>query len=225
MFVVLIRTVILYTLAIASVRVMGKRQLGELQPTELVITLLLSEIIATPIENIEAPLFGTIIAVFLLISLEIITSFLNMKSIKFRSLMQGHPLIVIDDGKINQKLIKDLRFTVDDLLEALRQKDVFDISTVQYAIVETNGQMSVLLKSENGAPVCKDLNIKKEPEALQCTVIIDGETIGQDFSICNMSEKKIKRILEKENINIKDVFLMTIDKNEKKNIILRDNNE
>ena len=223
MFVTLIRMVILYLIAIASVRIMGKRQIGELQPTELVITLLLSEIIAIPIQETNVPLFNTLISVFLLVGFEIFASIFNMKSIKFRNFMQGHPLIVIDDGKIDQKLIKQLRFTIDDLLEALRQKDVFDISQVQYAIVETNGQMSVLLKPEYEPVVRKDLKINPQQTKLQCLVVADGQVITQDFDICKTDEKKLSKLLEKDKVKLNDIMLMTIDKNGNKNIVKKDN--
>jgi len=222
MFVTLIRMVILYIVAIASVRIMGKRQIGELQPTELVITLLLSEIIAIPIQETNIPLFNTLIAVFLLVGFEIFASVLNMKSIRFRNLIQGHPLIIIDDGKIDQKLIKQLRFTIDDLLEALRQKDVFDISQVQYAIVETNGQMSVLLKPEYEPVIREDLKINPQQTKLQCLVVADGQVISQDFDICKTNEKKLHKLLQKNKVKLDDIMLMTIDKNGNKNIIKKD---
>ncbi len=222
MFVTLIRMVILYIIAIASVRIMGKRQIGELQPTELVITLLISEIIAIPIQDTNIPLLNTLIAVFLLIGFEILTSIFNMKSVKFRTLIQGHPLIVINDGVINQDLIKQLRFTVDDLLEALRQKDVFDISQVQYAIVETNGQMSVLLKPEYEPVVCKDLKLNPQNTKLQCLVIADGEMVSQDFDICQTNKNKLSKIIKNEKIKLDDILLMTIDKNGNKNIIKKE---
>lgn len=222
MFVTLIRMIILYITAIASVRIMGKRQIGELQPTELVITLLISEIIAIPIQETNVPLFNTLIAVFLLVGFEIFASILNMKSIKFRNLIQGHPLIVIDDGKIDQKLIKQLRFTVDDLLEALRQKDVFDISQVQYAIVETNGQMSVLLKPEFEPVVREDLKINPQQTKLQCLVVADGQFVSQDFDICQTDKKKISQIIKNDKLKLDDIMLMTIDKNGNKNIIKKE---
>lgn len=149
MFVTLIRTGIIYILIIAAVRLMGKRQIGELQPSELVITILISEIAAIPLQDNGMPLVNTLVSIFLLIALEIISSVLNMKSGKFRDFMQGHSIILIRDGKLDQKKLTQLRFTMDDLLEALRQKDIFSIDEVQYAVVETNGTLSVLLKPEN----------------------------------------------------------------------------
>lgn len=211
MFVTLIRTVILYILAIASIRVMGKRQIGELQPSELVITLLISQIISIPIQDTDIPLVNTIIPIFLLVGFEILSSVLNMKSIKFRTFMQGNPIIIINDGVLNQKVLTDLRFTVDDLLEALRQKDVFDISQVQYAIVETNGQMSVLLKPQHDTVTREDLSLEPEPQGYKCPVIIDGKIVTQDFAICNMNKSKVHTIAEKEKLEIKDIMLMTVD--------------
>ena len=149
MLITLFRTLILYILIIFTMRVLGKRQIGELQPAELVITILLSEIIVIPMQDTEIPLVNTLIPVFVLSGFEMLVSFIGMKSIKFRSVMQGNPVIVIRDGKLNAKKLKELRFTTDDLAEALRKKDIFDISEVQYAIVETDGTLSVLLKKEN----------------------------------------------------------------------------
>lgn len=223
MFVTLIRTVILYILAIVSVRVMGKRQIGELQPSDLVVTLLISQIISIPIQDTDIPLVNTLIPIFLLVGFEILTSVFNMKSIKFRTFMQGHPVVIINDGNLNQKLLKELRFTIDDLLEALRQKDIFDISQVQYAIVETNGQISVLLKAEYDTVTREDLNLEPNPQGFKCPVIIDGKIVTQDFKICNMNKNKVHKIVEKEHIQIADIMLMTVDATGNHTIIRKDN--
>lgn len=223
MFVTLIRTVILYIFAIVSIRIMGKRQIGELQPSDLVVTLLISQIISIPIQDTDIPLVNTIIPICLLVGFEILTSVFNMKSIKFRSFMQGNPVVIINDGVLNQKLLKELRFTVDDLLESLRQKDVFDISQVQYAIVETNGQLSVLLKAEHDTVTRDDLNLRPEPQGYKCPVIIDGKIVTQDFNICNTNKKKIEKITRKENLQIQNILLMTVDATGNHTIIRKDN--
>ncbi len=211
MFVTLIRTLILYLLAIVSIRVMGKRQIGELQPSDLVVTLLISQIISIPIQDTDIPLVNTIIPIFLLVGFEILTSVLNMKSIKFRYFMQGHPVVIINNGVLNQKLLRELRFTVDDLMESLRQKDIFDISQVKYAFVETNGQVSVML-NDRYSPVTKsDMKIPPNDEAYKCTVVIDGKIVEESFDICRMNVADIKKIAEKEKIRICDIMLMTVD--------------
>jgi uncharacterized membrane protein YcaP (DUF421 family) len=223
MFVTLIRTIILYIMAIISVRVMGKRQIGELQPSDLVVTLLISQIISIPIQDTDIPLVNTLIPIFLLVGFEILTSVFNMKSIKFRSFMHGHPVVIINDGNLNQKLLKELRFTLDDLLEALRQKDVFDISQVQYAVVETNGQISVLLKAEYDTVTREDLNLIPDPQGFKCTVVIDGKIVSQDFKICNMNKAKVHQIAEKEKLQIQDIMLMTVDAAGNHTIIRKEN--
>ena len=203
-------------------RIMGKRQIGELQPTELVITLLLSEIIAIPMQDNDIPLVSTFIPALVLVGFEILTSLFSLKSVRFRTLIQGHSIIIIDNGKLNFKMIKELRFSIDDILEALRQKDVFDISKVQYAIVETNGNISVMLKPENEPVTMSDLNLPVEDNGLPCIVILDGQVIKADFRACHMTDEKLKRILKEDKIDIKNTLLMTVDKNGNKVVIRKD---
>ena len=150
----LIRGIIIYTVLIASVRIMGKRQIGELQPSELVITFLLSQIASLPMESGETPLLGCVISIVLLVSLEVISSVLIMKFSKIRSVFQGNSVLIINKGKILEKNLKNLRLTVEDLMEALRLKDIFDISTVYMAYIETNGSLSVKLKNECDNEIC-----------------------------------------------------------------------
>lgn len=222
MFVTIIRTVILYFIVICVVRLMGKRQIGELQPTELVITLLLSEIIAMPMEDNDIPLISTVVPVMLLVTLEIITSAVSMKSLKFRFLVQGHPIIIIRDGELQQKEMKKLRLTIDDILEALRQKDIFDISLVAYAIIETNGRMSVMLKPDFETVTNKNAGIASEDSGIPCVVITDGQIERSAFEDCNMTDEKLKSIIKRQNIDVGNTLLMTVDKSGKTVVIGRD---
>ena len=130
----LLRTFILFIIIVIALRIMGKRQIGQLQPAELVVTILLSEMAATPMQDNDIPMLNTVIAILVLVSLEIIMSLISLKSIKMRTLIQGNSVMLINNGKVDQKQMKRLRYTLDDLLEGLRQKDVFDINDVQYAI-------------------------------------------------------------------------------------------
>lgn len=159
MLIALFRSAILYVFIILTVRIMGKRQIGELQPAELVVTIMLSEILVIPMQDSKIPLINTIIPVLLVVGLEILVSVLSLKSVKFRSALQGNSLLVIRNGVLDQAQLKRLRFSTDDLLEALRKKDVFDISKVQYAMVETDGTLSVLLKPEEENPTRADFKI------------------------------------------------------------------
>ncbi|MCH5169785.1 MAG: DUF421 domain-containing protein [Oscillospiraceae bacterium] len=219
MFVTIIRTLILYFTVICVVRLMGKRQIGELQPSELVVTLLLSEIIAMPMENNDIPLISTIIPVMILVTLEIITSAISMKSLKFRFLVQGHPIIIIRNGVLQQKEMKKLRLTIDDILESLRQKDIFDISLVAYGIIETNGKMSVMLKPDYETVINKDAGIKPEDSGIPCVVITDGQIERSSFGDCNMTDEKLKKIIKEQKIDVGNTLLMTLDKSGKSVVI------
>lgn len=201
---------------------MGKRQLGELQPTELVITILLSEIAAIPMQDNALPLGNSIVAVLLLVALEVINSVVVLKSSKCRSFLQGNSLVVIRDGVVDQKQLKRLRFTMDDLFDQLRQKDVFDISDVRYAIVETNGQLSVMLKPEKETVTAEMADIPNETKGLLCMVINDGKFLKRSFKECETDEEKLYDILKKENTEINEVLFMVADKEGNYTIVKKD---
>lgn len=222
MLITLCRTVILYILVLLTFRILGKRQVGELQPADLVITLLLSEILVIPMQDTQIPLINTFIPVLVLIGLEILISVISIKSIKFRNLLQGNSLIVIRNGILDQKQLKRLRFTVDDLMEALRKKDVFDIAEVQYAIVETDGTLSILLKPPYRTPQAQALHAQEEDNGIPCVVISDGRVIQSDFKECGMSPKKLQNLLTSKKIEVKNIMLMTVDKSGNTNIIKKD---
>lgn len=219
---VIIRGIIIYIFIIATVRLMGKRQIGELQPSELVVTMLLSEIAAMPLQDSKISLIQSLTTIFLLAALEVIASVLALKSEKFRTLLQGHSVMVIKNGKIIQQNMKLIRFSVEDLIEALRLKDVFDISTVDYAYIETNGSLSVLLNGKSSTVTASDLNIEKEDEPLTCLVISDGKIINREFGICDLDEKKLLKILKKKHIKKENILLMTYSSDGKTNIVERE---
>lgn len=217
-----LRTVILLIIIVFAVRIMGKRQIGQLQPAELVVTILLSEIAATPMQDNDIPMLNTVVAILVLVSLEILMSALSLKSVRIRSLLQGNSLILIRDGKIDQPQMKRLRYTLDDLLEALRQKDVFDISDVQYAIAETDGTLSVMLKPEKRTVTREDMKINKPDGGLPCVVIMDGTVIRSDYNDCKMNDKKLYEILRKSGLKTDDVYLLTVDGKGNTNLIRKD---
>lgn len=212
MLISLIRAVILYFFVIFSVRIMGKRQIGELQPAELVITILISQIVTVPMQDNGFPLINTVIPVCILISLEIIMSIIAMKVPGIRRLISGNPKIIIRDGKIDQRALRQLRLTVDDLLEALRQKDVFDLAAVDYAIIETNGKLSVLLNPESQNATSGMVSAVPEDIGLTCTIISDGKIIKNGLKECDLQQKDIFRALTKNSLKMKQILLMTADK-------------
>lgn len=215
----LLRGLIIYVVVILAVRLMGKRQIGELQPTELVITILLSQIASVPLQSQEIPLVNTLTVIFFLVALEILCSAVNMKSKAFRTFLQGSPILIIREGRIIRSQLKKVRFTVEDLTEALRQKDIFDINQVQYAYIETNGSLSVLVKNAHSPVTISDADIKKAEAQLPCLVISDGKIIKGEFQYCAMTSKKLEGILKKENTALEDVMLMTAEKSGNYNII------
>lgn len=222
MLIALFRSIILYLLVLITLRILGKRQVGQLQPADLVFTILLSEILAIPMQDKEIPLINTLIPVLVLIGLEIIVSVLNLKSLKIRSLLQGHSLLVIRDGKLDQAQMRRLRFTLDDLTEELRKKNIFDISTVQYAFVETDGTVSAMLKPEFAPATAQDVNATNKKQSLPCIVILDGAIIESNFKECAMSTEKLEALLKKQKLKKENIMLMTLDSFGNQNIIKKE---
>ena len=221
MVVSLIRAAMLYGVVIFLIRLMGKRQIGELQPSELVITILISEVASLPMQDNSIPVINSLVALIVLVSFEIITSALSLKFHKLRNVMQGHPVIVIRNGEIDKNALKELRLTVNDLISALRQKDVFEISQVAYAIFETNGKISVLLKPQNKNLTPEDVKVSTEDNGLPFAIICDGEFNKNSAKEANVSKEDIERVLCKNNKRMKDILLMTVNKKKKYNIIER----
>lgn len=213
MSITLIRAVIIYITVILAVRIMGKRQIGELKPHELVVTVLVSQVASIPLEDNSMPLANMFIPILLFVSFEILASAISMKSLFFRNLLQGRPIFVIKNGKLDEKQMKRLRFTMDDLVDAVRQKDVFDISTVQDAVIETNGTVSVLQKSEYSPVTPHQLSLSVEEETTPISVVIDGKPVTEYFSQEKIRNSEIELIVQSANKDITKIMLLTIDDN------------
>ena len=211
----IIRTFIIYFLVIFTIRFMGKRQIGTLQPSELAITILVSNIASMPIENIDMPILYGITPILMLLCFEYITSTISLKSRKFRKIVSGKPIFVIEDGIVNQKALNVLRFTIDDLTESLRGCEVFDISEVAYAIVETNGKMNVIKKypAQNLTPSI--LQTTNKEITIPLVIISDGKLVKSNLNYLNLDINWVLDFLLKKNLQIKNIFIMTSDKNKK----------
>lgn len=220
----LTRAVILYAIAIFLIRLMGKRQIGELQPSELVITMLISEIASLPMQDNSIPMLSSIVSLFVLVSLEILISALSLRFHKLRTLMQGHPVIIIRNGQIDVKALRKLRISLNDLLSALRQKDVFEISQVSYAIFETNGKISVLLMPDYRNATASDLNLKPEDNGMPFAVICDGNFNKSAAKEADINLEETKRIATRKNLTFKDILLMNVNNKKKYEIIRKDKN-
>lgn len=208
MIISVIRTILLYIVIILAIRIMGKRQIGELQTSELVVTLLISDIAAIPMQNTEQSLLSGIVPILILIVCEIIISLLMLKRAGFRRIICGKPIVIISDGKINQSEMHQLRMSTEDLSEELRQQGIFNIEDVGFAIVETNGKLSVLKKPEKDIPTAEELGIKTNDKGLEVVVISDGEISKYSLKICGLNKDWLFDILKKENTELNDVFLM-----------------
>lgn len=216
---VIVRTAILYIFVTVGIRLMGKRQIGDMQPNELVVTLLISEIAAIPLQDMDQPVFIGIAAIFSLVIIEIFVSILSMKSYFLRKIINGKSVIVIKDGVIDQKAMKSVRMNIFDLVELLRSQEVFDIATVSFAVLEVNGSLSVLLKKDEKPVTAKDLSIRCEKSLLPLPVISDGKIITQSLQLLNVSRKELEKILQKKKIKAKDIFLMMMDSKGNENIM------
>ncbi|MDE6670870.1 MAG: DUF421 domain-containing protein [Ruminococcus sp.] len=210
MSIILIRSLILYILVIFSVRLMGKRQLGELQPSELVITILISNIATLPLEDTDIPLLLGITPILALVCFEVIVSWVNLVFPKFRKMISGSPKIIIRNGKTDPDILKELRFSVDDLMMSLREKDVFNIEDVQFAIVETTGNISVMKKQSVDTPERSDLGLKVKNYDPPQVIVSDGKVIPQAVKVMGI-QGSIEKILASLNLKLNDVFIMTAD--------------
>ena len=205
MFMLMIRTMLIYIFIIALMRLMGKRQLAELQPSELVSTILISNLASLSIESPEIPLAVSLLPVLLIVSMELLLSALCFKSSKTSSIISGKPIIVIENGVINQKSLRDLRFSIRDLMEALRAKEIFDPTEVQYALIETNGSLSVCRASDkpNNSGIEKPI-----------PVIIDGTVLCDNLIRCGKSQDWLGRILGSNHCTISQTLLLLGSEND-----------
>jgi uncharacterized membrane protein YcaP (DUF421 family) len=191
---------------------MGKRQIGQLQAYELVVIIMISELAAIPMQNTGIPLISGIIPIIVLVAAETTLSFISLKSERARGIICGKPSVLIEKSVIVENELKRLRYNINDLLEQLRLKDVADIADVEYAILETNGQLSIILKPQKRPVQPQDLNLTPEAEALPITLIIDGQIIQQNLPKANIDEKWLRNELSKAGIgSLKRVLFATLD--------------
>ena len=217
-----VRCIIIYFIVIAMVRLMGKRQIGELQPSELVITILISDVASMPLQNMEMPLLNTVTSLLILVMFEVLLSILSIKNRKVRKILQGNSVMIIKNGKLFEDRLRMIRYSVDDLMEALRLKDIFDISQVEYAYIETNGAISVELKPEHRTITPNDLSLITEKVSIPCLVICDGEIDESEFDVCNITKEKLQSSLDDKELSVKEILLMTVDSSGRSYIKLKE---
>ena len=204
----IVRTVLIYLCVLFAMRLMGKRQLGELQPEELVSTILISNLASISIESEEVPVTASLIPLFLIAALELLGSILSFQSQKFFNLMSGRPKTVILDGQIDQNALRTLRLTTADLMEALRGKDVFDPRDVSYAVVETNGSLSVALRPEREPATLSDLALKVQHSQATIPFVLDGQVLDDNLHWCGKNHAWLERTAEANTVLISEILLL-----------------
>lgn len=218
-----IRTLILFIIVVTVLRLMGKRQIGELEPIELVVMIMISDLATIPMQNTGTPLLVGIIPILTLLSVEILLSAIMVKSNFFRNIIGGSASIIIEDGKIKQKEMKRMRLTLDELIEELRQKGYLDLSQIKYAILETNGKLSIIPFPLFEKVNRQDMGIVKNNNDLFITVVSDGKIMKSELKKTGKDINWIVSQINKQGIKkLSGVFLMQIDPNEKTVIIRKE---
>lgn len=205
------RGAILYLVLILTVRLMGKRQVGQMEPSEIVVTMLLADLASIPMDDTTIPLYRGLLPMAAVLGAELVLSVLSMDSIKLRRLLCGKPVILIENGHLIQRNLRRTRITADELAGHLRIKDVLDITTVQYAILETNGELSVFLFPKFQSPTVEECGIRPATQSLPITLVEDGRLLRQNLSLSGKSEAWVEKTLRRRNSTLKETFLLTVD--------------
>ena len=205
------RSIFLYIIVLLVMRFMGKREIGQLQPFELAIAIMIADLASIPMSDIGIPISSGIIPIFGLLVMHLLISFTNLKSIKFRELVCGRPAILIYRGKIDEKVMKKERFTINELEERLRDNQIFDIGDVEYAILETSGQVNIITKPEKRNVTLEDMNLQAEYIGIPYDLIIDGKVMEENLRKLGKDEKWLQAQLNGFKTKPKDVLIMTIN--------------
>jgi len=202
------RTIIIYLCVLFAMRIMGKRQLGELQPEELVSTILISNLASISIESEDVPVTASLIPLFLIAALELLGSILSFRSQKFFNFLAGRPKTVILDGKIDQDALRTLRLTTADLMEALRGKDIFDPRKVSYAVIETNGTLSAALRPEHETATLRDLKLRVRQVNATIPFVVDGQVLEDNLHWCGKDRDWLQRTAEANALLPEEILLL-----------------
>lgn len=212
MVIAVIRSIMLYLIIIFGFRLLGKHQVSELEPAEFVLTLIIADVASVPMQDFGIPLLMGVIPIITLLCLSMILSVLSMKSLKLRALLTGVPSILIRDGKVDQKEMRRTRMTLDEVLEEMRLQGYTDLSYIRYAILETNGQLSILPYTSEKPPAAKDLDIPVDDAGLPLVLINDGRLISANLKRRNLDELWLNKHLQEQGVtSVREVFLLTVD--------------
>ncbi len=207
----LLRTLLLYAAVIAAVRLMGKRQLGELDPSELAVTILVSDLAAVPMQDPGIPMLSGLVPIAALISLEILLSFAALKSRLFRRLLNGQPAIIIRSGQLDVKKLRQLRLTTDEVVETLRKQNVASVADVKYGVIEPDGTLTVVPVRAQQPVTASMLGLTPKDAGLPLVVVSDGKLVPRSLRLLQLDPRDVENRLHNQSLALSDVFLMTLD--------------
>ena len=211
MLITFIRAIILYIVVLIVMRLMGKREIGQLQPFELAISIMIADLASVPMSELGIPLTNGIVPILALLVIYMIISILNMKSVNFRKIMSGKPAILIYRGRIDEKALRKESITINELQERLRVDNIFNLGDVEYAILETNGELTVIQKPEKRALTPQDLNINPEYEGIPYDLVVEGKIMHENLKTLGKDEIWLEKQLKKFDANTKNTLVATID--------------
>ncbi len=206
-----IRTVVLYLVLIAVIRLMGKRQIGQMEPSEFVVTMLVANLAAIPMQDGAIPLLSGLVPILTVLGVELVLSVLAMNNVAVRKALCGKPVILIENGNILQSALRKTRVTLDELSGHLREKGVLDPKTVQYAILETNGELSVFPYPKEKPATARDAGITASKQSLPVTLVSDGRLLEENLRIAGKDAQWVKKTLAQHNADVAQTFLLTVD--------------
>ncbi len=212
MFLSYIRTAVLYLILIVVVRLMGKRQIGQMAPMEFVVTMLVANLAAVPMQDGGIPLFSGLIPILTVLGVELVLSYLSMDSIRLRKLLCGKPVILIENGNILQRALRRNGITLDELTSLLRRNRVMDPRTVQYAILETDGTLSVFPYPKENPASAKDAGIQASDQLLPITLVADGQLLPENLAIAGKDPAWVCKALQQKQATVAETCLFTVDK-------------
>ena len=211
MLIVFFRSIVLYIIVLIVMRLMGKREIGQLQPFELAISIMIADLAAVPMAETGIPITNGIIPILGLLVMHLLISIINLKSMKIREILCGKPSILIYRGKIDEKVLKKERFTLNELQERLRGNNVVNIADVEYAILETSGQVTVIQKPDKRTTIPKDFNITPEYEGIPYDLVIDGKVLYKNLKTIGKDYSWLKKQVEKFNMKPEEALIVTFD--------------
>ena len=210
-----LRTVVLYLVLIAVIRMMGKRQIGQMEPSEFVVTMLVANLASIPMQDEGVPLHSGLVPILTVLGLELLLSAFSLASVKFRRLLCGKPVILIENGQVLQQNLRKTRITMDELSGHLREKDVLEIQKVQYAILETNGNLSVFPFPKYCPPSAKEAGVQVNKQYLPVTIVEDGYLFRDNLRLAGKTEGWLDRVLQERGVTLAETWLLTVDGSDK----------